>query len=164
MRLVDSVARSVRTRAPANIRHDDIVSFGREGLLDAARRYDTSRGVSFQAWAALRVRGAIIDGLRAHGVLTRGGNSRVVAHDPSDVSPSETPEDRVANAEIHQAVRASVARLSSRERRMVERMYFDDESMPRVSAELGVSVSWASRIHARAVAKLGCELRRRRVA
>lgn len=141
-----------------------MVSFGREGLLDAARRYDATRGASFQSWATLRVRGAIVDGLRAHGSFTRLGNWRVVMHDPSDVSPAETPEDHLANAEIHEALRASVARLSSRERRMVERMYFDDESMPRVSAELGVSVSWASRIHARAVAKLGGELRRRRVA
>ena len=49
--------------------HDDLVSFGREGLLDAARRYDESRGVPFRVYASFRVRGATYDGVRRTSAL-----------------------------------------------------------------------------------------------
>ena len=53
------------------------MSFGREGLLDAARRYDPERGVPFRAYANFRVRGAIIDGVRVVGRLPRRAHERL---------------------------------------------------------------------------------------
>jgi RNA polymerase sigma factor FliA len=49
---------------------DDLKGFGREGLLDAARRYRPSQG-PFGAWARQRIRGAILDGLGQWGVSPR---------------------------------------------------------------------------------------------
>lgn len=42
----------------------DLLSFGIMGLLEAIDRFDASRGVRFQAYAAIRIRGAILDGIR----------------------------------------------------------------------------------------------------
>jgi RNA polymerase sigma factor for flagellar operon FliA len=44
---------------------DDLESFGLFGLLEAVERFDPARGVKFETYASTRVRGAIIDGLRA---------------------------------------------------------------------------------------------------
>src|SRR5690606_300924 len=49
----------------------------REGLLDAARRFDPARGVSFRTFAYYRVRGAMLDGLRKMGAWSRRGYERV---------------------------------------------------------------------------------------
>lgn len=46
---------------------DDLRGFGREGLLQAARRYDEARGVPFGAWAEIRVKRAVVDGIRQWG-------------------------------------------------------------------------------------------------
>jgi len=162
--LVDGVVETMATRAPCWIAADDLVSYGCEGLLEAARRFDDARGVPFEKWAAIRVRGAIVDAIRMHGPYTRDGLARTAGHDASDQCESATPEQEMWNAQVRGAVRASVARLPQRERQLLERLYFDDETLHVAGERLGLSKSWASRLHARAVAAIGRDLRRRRVA
>ena len=47
-----------------NVEFDDLVSYGVFGLIDAIDKYDLNRGVKFDTYAQLRIRGAIIDYLR----------------------------------------------------------------------------------------------------
>jgi len=47
-----------------NVEYDDLVSYGMFGLIDAIDKYEFSRGVKFETYAHLRIRGAIIDYLR----------------------------------------------------------------------------------------------------
>lgn len=63
--LVRSVATRVAARLPRNVDLDDLIGAGALGLLNAARQYDESRGVPFDRYAEIRIRGAIIDELRA---------------------------------------------------------------------------------------------------
>ena len=53
-----------RLRARFAVELDDLVGYGMLGLLDAARKFDHSRGVMFKTYAEHRIRGAILDGLR----------------------------------------------------------------------------------------------------
>ena len=69
--LVDVIARQLAGRFGSRARIDDLRSFGREGLLKAARTFDASRGVPFRRWANLRIKGEMIDGIRAWGDLPR---------------------------------------------------------------------------------------------
>src|SRR6202000_833850 len=70
--LVDLNARQIARRGgTGTVTLGDLRSFGREGLLAAARSFDGSRGVPFRRWANLRIRGAIIDGVRRWGHLPR---------------------------------------------------------------------------------------------
>jgi RNA polymerase sigma factor for flagellar operon FliA len=62
------LARRLGTR---RVTVDDLRGFGREGLLDAARSFDDRRGVPFLHWATLRIRSAMIDGVRCWGGLPR---------------------------------------------------------------------------------------------
>ncbi|MBI5537079.1 MAG: sigma-70 family RNA polymerase sigma factor [Deltaproteobacteria bacterium] len=69
--LVDIVAGQVRKEIGGPLDDDELRSFGREGLLAAARRFDPDRGVSFKRYAGYRVRGAILDGMRSTGQHSR---------------------------------------------------------------------------------------------
>lgn len=63
--LVKFVAGRVRMTLPAFVDEDDLVGYGVLGLLDAVAKFDPARGVKFETYAVTRIRGAILDGLRA---------------------------------------------------------------------------------------------------
>lgn len=190
---------------------DDLRSFGREGLLQAARTFDESHGVPFRRWANVRIRGAMIDGVRKWGDLPRrvyrelraleAGDRMLETYDEEDAAgpattpeaadarltaylagiataiavgsmaaaPHEsvdaegcdkTPEKLVEDLELLTLVRAIVGRLPDRERTLIERHYFGDETLDAAAASLGLSKSWGSRLHARAIESIARELRR----
>ncbi len=62
--LVKYVAGRLFSSYGNNVEYDDLVSYGVFGLIDAIDKYDLNRGVKFDTYAQLRVRGAIIDHLR----------------------------------------------------------------------------------------------------
>jgi RNA polymerase sigma factor FliA len=69
--LVKYVAGRLRTRMPESVEQDDLVSDGVLGLMDAIERFEPARGLSFQTFAVPRIRGAIIDGMRAMDIVPR---------------------------------------------------------------------------------------------
>jgi RNA polymerase sigma factor FliA len=69
--LVKLIAHQVRRTIGQNLGFDELVSCGNEGLLDAARRFDQSRGIPFRAFAYFRIRGAMLDGVRSAMPLPR---------------------------------------------------------------------------------------------
>lgn len=71
------VVRRIRRQIPDVLQYDELLSFAREGLLEAARRYDPQRGVSFRRFASFRIRGAVLDGMRTHGGLSRRAYEKV---------------------------------------------------------------------------------------
>jgi RNA polymerase sigma factor for flagellar operon FliA len=77
--LVDAIAAHVLRTVGRTIELDDLVGAGREGLLDAARRFDTERGIPFGAYASFRVRGAVFDAVRQLSRLPRRAYERIAA-------------------------------------------------------------------------------------
>ena len=63
--LVSAVAGRVGMRLPSTVEQADLVSYGMFGLIDAIEKYETDRAVKFESYASARIRGAIIDELRA---------------------------------------------------------------------------------------------------
>ena len=63
--LVKYVAGRVSAGPPPNIEQADLVSYGIFGLIDAIEKYDLERGIKFETYAISRIKGAIIDELRA---------------------------------------------------------------------------------------------------
>ena len=61
---VEALARRVAATMPHSIDLGDLVQDGVLGLIDAARRFEESRGIKFETFAERRVRGAMIDALR----------------------------------------------------------------------------------------------------
>jgi RNA polymerase sigma factor for flagellar operon FliA len=211
LELVEIVARQLaRTLGPAAT-FDDLRSFGREGLLQAARSFDAARGVPFRRWANLRIKGAMIDGVRSWGNLPRrvyrqlrgleAGDAMLSTYDEEDaaspatsaeaadarltsylagiataiavgtmvaaprdnISPEGrdvTPEDLLAEAEVLARVKQVVATLPDQERTIIERHYFGGEQLDEAAASLGLSKSWGSRLHTRAIESIAKALRR----
>ncbi len=211
--LVEIIARQTARCVGRGTSLDDLRSFGREGLLHAARSFDPSRGVPFRRWANVRIKGAMIDGVRAWGNLPRrvyrelrgieAGDRLLESYDEQDAAgpartpeaaddrlgqylsgiataiavgtmmaaPREnvgpdgrdvTPEDLVGDAEMLALVKEVVAGLPVQERTMIERHYFQGEQLDQAAASLGLSKSWGSRLHARAIELVAQELKRRR--
>lgn len=63
--LVNHVVFQVAVHFPRHVDRNDLINAGAIGLVEAARRYEGSRGVPFNRFAAQRIRGAIIDAVRA---------------------------------------------------------------------------------------------------
>lgn len=63
--LVKYVAGRVAVGLPQNVEQSDLVSYGIFGLIDAIEKFDPERGYKFETYAIARIRGAIIDELRA---------------------------------------------------------------------------------------------------
>ncbi len=58
------IASEVLLRMPSSVQVDDLVQSGMIGLLEAARKYDLSKGASFETYAGIRIRGAMLDEIR----------------------------------------------------------------------------------------------------
>jgi len=63
--LVKYVAGRVATGLPATVEQADLASYGMFGLIDALEKFDLSRSIKFETYAIPRIKGAIIDELRA---------------------------------------------------------------------------------------------------
>src|SRR4029453_14099318 len=63
--LVKHIVFQVAVHFPRHVDREELARAGALGLVEAARRYDGSRGVPFQRFAAQRIRGAILDAVRA---------------------------------------------------------------------------------------------------
>lgn len=63
--MVNQLARQLLSKLPASVALDDLVQSGMLGLIDAMQRFDPSQGVQFETFASQRVRGAMLDELRA---------------------------------------------------------------------------------------------------
>jgi len=69
--VVEKVAKILARRLPASTDLGELVSAGSIGLIEAAARFDPARGESFEAFARIRIRGAMLDDIRLRDTMTR---------------------------------------------------------------------------------------------
>lgn len=62
--LVKRIAHHMMVRMPACVQVEDLIQAGMVGLLEAAQKYDASKGASFETYAGIRIRGSIVDEMR----------------------------------------------------------------------------------------------------
>lgn len=62
--LVRRIAQHLLLRLPSSVVLDDLIQAGMLGLLEASKRFDPSKGASFETYAGIRIRGSIIDEVR----------------------------------------------------------------------------------------------------
>ncbi|MEM7446650.1 MAG: RNA polymerase sigma factor FliA [Myxococcota bacterium] len=74
---VRRIAFRMARRLPPNVEVDDLISAGTEGLLKAVNAYDEKVNPRFEPYADTRIRGAILDELRAADPMTRHGRRRM---------------------------------------------------------------------------------------
>jgi RNA polymerase sigma factor for flagellar operon FliA len=187
-KMVHGLARRLRRELCLRGDLEDLIAFGFGGLLEAQRRFDPERGVQFQTFAYHRVRGAMLDGVRKMAQLPRRAHERLES--ASSVRPTAAPTalDRaftrisaslttatvlqgrlgdespeaalLKNESIAQLLRA-LPKLSPRKRVLVRGFYFEGRSIDAMARELGISKSWASRLHTNALEQLRAALETR---
>ncbi len=69
--LIKFIAQKIAMRLPSNIELDDLISSGVIGLMDAMDKYDPTRDNKFKTYAEFRIRGSILDELRAQDWVPR---------------------------------------------------------------------------------------------
>lgn len=124
--LVKYVAGRMRTALPESVDQDDLVSDGVFGLMDAIERFEPDRGLAFQTFAVPRIRGAIIDGMRAMDFVPRTvrdklrtiNRARIVLEDRLGRSPED--------AELASEAGVSVQQLRDILRRASQHASLDD--------------------------------------
>ncbi|HEX7589744.1 MAG TPA: FliA/WhiG family RNA polymerase sigma factor [Demequinaceae bacterium] len=117
--LVTQVALRMIVRLPDTVELGDLVSYGMFGLIDAIEKFDPERGYKFETYAATRVRGAIIDELRAADWVPRSVRSKARQVEAATRALEQQEQCRVTNAAVAdrlgwevgdvRAVRAQVA-------------------------------------------------------
>ncbi len=102
--LVKYVAARVAVGLPQHVDSSDLVSYGIIGLIDAIDRYDPVRKVKFETYAIPRIKGAIIDELRAIDWVPRSVRSKARAVEQAyaalEASLLRTPTDSEVAAEL----------------------------------------------------------------
>jgi RNA polymerase sigma factor for flagellar operon FliA len=182
MPLVKQIVARFLRRLPPNVLRDDLVSAGTYGLIDSLRKNGSDRGPTFEWYARVRIRGAILDELRAQDWLTRRARNRIASQaddgraplsgivsmddlseasrnalcDESTPSPLEAAE---GSAE-REALAIAIDQLLHRERLIVTLHYFQGVQLKAIAAQLGVSEPRVSQLHSRAMAKLRVALAR----
>jgi RNA polymerase sigma factor for flagellar operon FliA len=162
---------------PVGLEASDLVSSGVIGLAEAWARYDASRGIAFEAYAVPRVRGAIIDAIRASDWVPRKARQRsrrtgepVAALVSLDGGRDRDDESNVAEriaddgcpvpgaemlaGERRQELVASLNRLPEREKMIVTLHYFHGVQLAEIARQLGVTESRVSQLHGRALRML----------
>lgn len=77
--LVKYVVDRLRLALSATLDRDDLLGYGAIGLIEAVDRFDPRRGVKFETYAIPRIRGAIIDAVRALDIVPRSARQRARA-------------------------------------------------------------------------------------
>lgn len=205
------VARFIRVmNLPVEL-HDELVSAGYLGLVEAAERFDESRGVDFRSYAYRRIQGAVIDAVRQCSELSgkaytydkvlqacadvreyhlqlrevqpdhdlsreeklaqlleyaaKGALAFRLGYEESEEEVAGTfedslnPEEEMAHKGHVRTMRELVESLPEQERVVIREFYFNDKSFVEIARELdGVSKSWVSRLHVKALERLRQEL------
>lgn len=170
------VAHAVVLTVPTYIELDDLIGWGYLGLIEAADRFDASRGVPFRSFAHYRIKGAIYDGLRrefgAH-VPSQLGSEEIATEsdvfcadaayldggspDLFQLAADLAPDHLVWIAELRALVDEAMETLLPIERDVLRHRYFLDKPVVALAGARNLSKSWLSRVHTRALARLRAE-------
>jgi RNA polymerase sigma factor for flagellar operon FliA len=75
--LIKYIALRLASRLPAHVSFDDLISCGIIGLIDAINKFDLSKNVQFKTYAEFRIKGAMLDELRALDWVPRSVRNKI---------------------------------------------------------------------------------------
>ncbi len=169
--LAIGIARCMRIPSASLADRDDVSSAAMIGLIAAVDRFDPRRGVPFEAYASLRIRGAVVDELRRvdeRGRADRRPESSAElavsldalmekgAHQGPAVDDGFT--EQYEQEDLKTRVQDALGRLPARQREVIARYYGDELTLREAGAKMGVSEARACQLHGRAIQSLRREL------
>jgi RNA polymerase sigma factor for flagellar operon FliA len=210
LELARKIARMIYPRVREHMAYEDVVAIGQQGLVEAATRFDATKGATFTTFAWYRINGAILDAFRRNANLPRrvwtklvalraaseylehqsererGARDRsgqpvdraealaalrramaairtvyvtsleTLAEDKGFEPKSESPDPaaELDTRKLAARLRKALDKLPAKERELVTKHYWEGKNLLEAGAELGISKSWASRLHGQAVDRL----------
>jgi RNA polymerase sigma factor for flagellar operon FliA len=188
MGLVHQVVARFLKRLPPNVLRDDLVAAGTIGLIDAVQKSPKATGPTFEWYARIRIRGAILDELRSQDWLSRRARTRVTQEQGrSEVAASQRahvvgfddlppemlsrlladhdgarPGDEAEERSVRQMIERGIDQLPERERHIVRMHYFQAVPFKLIAKHLAVSEPRISQLHGRAMQMLRTALEKDR--
>ncbi len=106
--LVKRIAYHLMNRLPPNVQADDLIQAGMIGLLEASRNYDPTQGASFETYAGIRIRGAMLDEIRRSDWTPRSVHrkARMVAEAMREIENAEGRDAR--DVEVAKALNITI--------------------------------------------------------
>jgi len=98
--LVRRIAHHLAARLPSSVEVDDLIQAGMLGLIEAARNFQSDQGATFETYASIRIRGSMIDAIRAGDWVPRSVHRRY----RDVVSATRTVEQREGRAATAQEI------------------------------------------------------------
>lgn len=163
--LVGRIASSRLRRLPRVIDYKDLIQAGMIGLIEAHRNHDPNKGASFETYAGIRIRGAMLDEMRRFDYLPRQSGhaprplsyEQVLLYHPEklpDATEHETPEAIVIRDQLLGRQQEILNRLSGRDQIVARRCLINEEKGRTVARELGVTESRVCQIKAKLIEKI----------
>ena len=172
--MVNSIAGKISAGLPKNVETDDLVGYGIFGLIDAVTKFDPDRGFKFSTYATFRIKGAIVDGLRANDWVPRSirvkskaeGDYHVTRVDSVDSLVNEegsmTLGDTIAEDfgydhtfdQMCDLLVNGISLLTDREKVVLVAYYYENLTLADIGRILGVTESRVSQIHSKAMSFL----------
>ncbi|MEM1026240.1 MAG: FliA/WhiG family RNA polymerase sigma factor [Myxococcota bacterium] len=153
--VVYRVVRQVSERMPASVDREYLFSAGMVGLLDALQKYDDKRGIAFEAYARIRIKGAVLDELRGLDHLTRSmrRRSRSVAESRNELEKAEGAP--VGDAEVAAATGMSIEEVQRSRSRKAPPEVLDPSTLESMSVSglwqseglADESMEWGEHVH-----------------
>lgn len=153
--VVYRVVRQVSERMPASVDREYLFSAGMVGLLDALQKYDDKRGIAFEAYARIRIKGAVLDELRSLDHLTRSmrRRSRSVAESRTELEKQEGAP--VGDAQVAEATGMSIEEVQRSRNRKAPPEVLDPSTLESMSVNglwqseglADESMEWGEHVH-----------------
>jgi RNA polymerase sigma factor for flagellar operon FliA len=116
---VYSIAGKIKKSLAKNIEFDDLVAYGMAGLLEAADRYDPKFGANFMTFSYYRIRGAIYDGLRGMGWVSRSEYQKIRFEERATAYLENVANRNLGSTADHKSVEDNVEELASQVSQLV---------------------------------------------
>lgn len=165
MPLVRYVADRVSVGAPTPVERADLVSTGMYGLLRAVEGFTLDRGVRFETYAVIRIRGAMVDELRRLRRWSPAGDVSLEELLDSGVEERDllgtVAEDPGAAAEDRELLRLlahAVNALPEREKTVVTLSFYEGLPRAEVAGVLGLTAQGVDRLRTKALTRLRAAL------
>ena len=157
--LVVNIAHHMILPMPSSVEEDDLVSYGIFGLFDAIEKFDPSLGWKFSTYARVRIRGAIVDGMRQSDWVPRSVKVRPHLIYVDGIEDGEEillgdPFTTFEAQEMKHLLSGLIDGLPERERLVLSLYYYDDLLLKEVGARFDRSEAWACLVHANAIRQL----------
>ena len=177
---VIKIVQQIKKNLHPNIETQDLISYGMMGLIEASQRFNPDVGVAFSTYSYYRIKGAIYDGLRSMGSLSRTEYKKFIKNNDYSLCENynknhqeticlisneeeinlihddklQHADELVLKLQLYEKMKIAIGYLSKKEQDIIQLYYFEELSLEEVGHKIGLSKSWISRKHAQALEKL----------